>query len=321
MIHGDCSSRGCYAMTDEQISEIYAVGREAFFGGQRAFQVQAYPFRMTSANLARHRNNPHMPFWKMLKQGSDMFEVTRQEPKVDVCEKRYVFNAEQPANATRPLNFNPTAKCPAYQLDQDMVAAVQDKQRKDEQQIAQLVSRGTGAAPARTGVDGGMHPVFASKLPNAGSVVVAKDANYSLASYLPAPGTIPAHVNPPVAPAAPPTDAQASAALPRETPPLTATPETRPATAMRAPAAPFPAATGTARDARPELRGTSTQAAAPAKPASTTANAFDAPRKPADPAAAAPERKPAPAAAAPAIAGAQPIMPSSSFENRWSAFR
>ena len=64
MVHGDCSSRGCYAMTDEQISEIYTLGRESFFGGQRAFQVQAYPFRMTPVNMARHRNNPNMPFWE-----------------------------------------------------------------------------------------------------------------------------------------------------------------------------------------------------------------------------------------------------------------
>jgi len=47
MIHGGCSSAGCYAMTDEQIADIYALAREAFFGGQRAFQLQAYPFRMT----------------------------------------------------------------------------------------------------------------------------------------------------------------------------------------------------------------------------------------------------------------------------------
>src|SRR6266699_814701 len=39
MIHGDCSSRGCYAMTDEQIAEIYALARESFFGGQRTFQI------------------------------------------------------------------------------------------------------------------------------------------------------------------------------------------------------------------------------------------------------------------------------------------
>ena len=58
MVHGDCSSRGCYSMTDEQIAEIYALGREAFFGGQRAFQVQAYPFRMTAKNLGQASQQP-----------------------------------------------------------------------------------------------------------------------------------------------------------------------------------------------------------------------------------------------------------------------
>src|SRR6202161_2398669 len=60
MIHGDCSSRGCYAMTDEQIGEIYSLARESFLGGQQSFQIQAYPFRMTPANLARHRTSPHI---------------------------------------------------------------------------------------------------------------------------------------------------------------------------------------------------------------------------------------------------------------------
>src|SRR6185436_4277311 len=81
MVHGDCSSAGCYAMTDEQISEIYALGRESFFGGQRAFQIQAYPLRMTALNMAKHRNSPHFAFWKNLKQGYDHFEVSRLEPK------------------------------------------------------------------------------------------------------------------------------------------------------------------------------------------------------------------------------------------------
>src|ERR671928_982131 len=76
MIHGDCSSAGCYAMTDEQIAEIYALAREAFLGGQKSFQIQAYPFRMTPVNMAKHRDSPHMQFWKMLKQGYDRFEVT-----------------------------------------------------------------------------------------------------------------------------------------------------------------------------------------------------------------------------------------------------
>ena len=94
MIHGGCSSAGCYAMTDEQMAEIYALAREAFFGGQASFQLQAYPFRMTPLNLARHRNSPHMAFWRMLKEGHDHFEVTHLQPRIGVCEKRYIFEAE-----------------------------------------------------------------------------------------------------------------------------------------------------------------------------------------------------------------------------------
>jgi murein L,D-transpeptidase YafK len=73
MIHGDCSSRGCYAMTDERVGEIYSLAHESFLGGQPSFQIQAYPFRMTPANLARHRTSPHLAFWKMLKIGNDHF--------------------------------------------------------------------------------------------------------------------------------------------------------------------------------------------------------------------------------------------------------
>jgi murein L,D-transpeptidase YafK len=96
MVHGDCSSRGCYAMTDEAIAEVYGLARDALQSGQESFQVQAYPFRMTPRNMARHRNNPNMAFWRNLKEGYDHFEVTRQEPQVDVCERRYVFNAVAP---------------------------------------------------------------------------------------------------------------------------------------------------------------------------------------------------------------------------------
>src|SRR4029077_15109206 len=98
MIHGDSSSRRGDAMRDDKISEIYALARESFFGGQRSLQLQAYPFRMTPANFAKHRNNPNIAFWKMLKEGNDHFEVTRLEPKVEVCDKRYVFNPEAPQN-------------------------------------------------------------------------------------------------------------------------------------------------------------------------------------------------------------------------------
>ncbi|MBO0757228.1 MAG: murein L,D-transpeptidase, partial [Bradyrhizobiaceae bacterium] len=85
MVHGGCASIGCYAMTDYEMSEIYALLNEAFKGGQDTAQLQAFPFRMTEQNLARHARDRNAPFWQMLKAGSDAFLATRQPPKVAVC--------------------------------------------------------------------------------------------------------------------------------------------------------------------------------------------------------------------------------------------
>jgi murein L,D-transpeptidase YafK len=182
MIHGDCASVGCYAMTDEQITEIYSLAREAFFGGQRSFQVQAYPFRMTPLNMAGHRNSPHLAFWKMLKEGYDHFEVTRKEPKVAVCDKHYVFNAQSSGK------FNPVDPCPAYKVSQQIASAVHNKQHRDEIETAQLISRGIPAALATNGGEGGMNPVFVSALRSTGGPGAAIRT---------ASGTIPALVHPP----------------------------------------------------------------------------------------------------------------------------
>ena len=164
MIHGDCSSRGCYAMTDEQIGEIYSLARESFLGGQRQFQIQAYPFRMTPTNLAKHRTNPNMPFWKMLKEGNDHFEVTHMEPKVDVCERHYVFDAQQPANSSKPPVFTPTGRCPVYEVADEIAGPALEKQRNDEYQITQLTRLNMPVAPIVMGTDGGMNRVFVAKL-------------------------------------------------------------------------------------------------------------------------------------------------------------
>jgi murein L,D-transpeptidase YafK len=199
MVHGDCSSRGCYAMTDEQIAEIYSLGRESFFGGQRAFQLQAYPFRMTPVNMAKHRNNPNMPFWKMIKEGYDHFEVTRQEPKVDFCEKKYVFDAARPPNTSHDPVFDASAKCPAYVVPDQIADAVREKQQRDETEYARLIAKGTPVARLNTGIDGGMNKVFASKIPdgNTGLSDSAEGQSLSLLAMSRAPGTIPSHVNPP----------------------------------------------------------------------------------------------------------------------------
>jgi murein L,D-transpeptidase YafK len=202
MVHGDCSSRGCYAMTDEQIAEIYSLGRESFFGGQKSFQLQAYPFRMTPVNMAKHRNNPNMPFWKMIKEGNDHFEVTRQEPKVDFCEKQYVFDAVKAPNATRDPVFDASAKCPAYVIPDEIADGVREKQQADATETAKLISKGTPVARVNTGIDGGMNKVFAARVPdgNTGLSEGGEGQSLSLLALSRAPGTIPSHVNPPRAP-------------------------------------------------------------------------------------------------------------------------
>jgi murein L,D-transpeptidase YafK len=187
MIHGDCASAGCYAMTDEQIAEIYALAREAFFGGQKSFQIQAYPFRITPLNMARHRNSRHMAFWRMLKEGYDHFEVTRQEPKVDVCDRHYVFDAQSSGK------FSPTEQCPVYSVPQEIASAVYNKQRRDEAQFAQLVIRGAPTAATTTGGQGGMNATFlAAVRENGGPGTDIRTAS----------GTIPGHARPPAEPPA-----------------------------------------------------------------------------------------------------------------------
>lgn len=135
MVHGACSSRGCYAMTDAQVQDIYALARESFKGGQRSFQVQAFPFRMTPENMAAHRNSEHYDFWKMLKRGYDHFEVTKIPPKIDVCEKRYVFDA---VPLVEGVPFRATAKCPEFDVPDAVETAVLKKQQQDEQKIIEI---------------------------------------------------------------------------------------------------------------------------------------------------------------------------------------
>ncbi|MCG6121452.1 MAG: hypothetical protein MEP57_01900 [Microvirga sp.] len=142
MVHGSCSSAGCYAMTDEAIAEVYAIAREAFAGGQRGFQVQAYPFRMTAENLAKVRYDENIGFWRNLKEGNDHFEVSRTEPRYEVCGRRYAFNSQ---------NCSP--------IDQQLAQAVREKNARDDIRVAELVDKGVEAVRIVYD-DGGSHDTF-----------------------------------------------------------------------------------------------------------------------------------------------------------------
>ena len=158
MVHGICSSAGCFSMTDKQIEEIYAITREAFAGGQRAIQMESFPFRMTAENLAKYRLDSNISFWRELKRGSDYFEATKTEPPVGVCAKRYVFGT--PKNGQR---FDAESACPPLAEQPEVAAAISEKAAKDEAEIAALVAK--GVKPIRTVyADGGQNPAFAGRI-------------------------------------------------------------------------------------------------------------------------------------------------------------
>jgi len=154
MVHGTCSSRGCFAMTNDQMEEIYAIMRESFAGGQKAVQFQSFPFRMTAENLAKFRHDPNMNFWKNLKEGNDHFEVTKREPQVAYCGQKYIFNTS--AEGGRP---DPVAPCPKLRVDETLAQAVAAKQAQDEKKVAELIERGTPAISVRY-ADGSQHDHF-----------------------------------------------------------------------------------------------------------------------------------------------------------------
>jgi hypothetical protein len=299
--------------------------------------------------MAKHRNNPHMPFWKMIKEGNDHFEVTRQEPKVDFCEKKYVFDAAKPPNATKDPVFDASAKCPAYVIPDEIADAVREKQATDLAETARLIAKGTPVARINTGIDGGMHKVFAARVPEGSTGLSEPGDGSSLSLMARAPGTVPSHVNPPKAPSenllmGPPEQpklvaapAAASAPAPAASASATAAASTRvanaaptaqddgffsslarkvglggaaDATASTPPSK--PKAAETKQPPRPEAAAPKTTAA---KSEAKHAAASRPPLKPSV------SDSPAPAAKDNQVAGSAPIMSTNSFDSRFGAVK
>lgn len=94
MVHGNCASVGCYAMTDCGIEEIYRTVEDSLEAGQAGIRVHIFPFRMTEENLRRHEGHEWRDFWLNLKTGYDMFEANGTPPNTEVDDRTYVFNIE-----------------------------------------------------------------------------------------------------------------------------------------------------------------------------------------------------------------------------------
>jgi murein L,D-transpeptidase YafK len=98
LVHGGCSSTGCFAMTDVVQDEIYGLADAAHKQGQTRFHVHVFPFRMTDENLAAHADSPWASFWQDLKVAYDTFERTRVPPRVAICGHRYSVADGDPAD-------------------------------------------------------------------------------------------------------------------------------------------------------------------------------------------------------------------------------
>ena len=288
----------------------------------------------------------------MIKEGYDHFEVTHQEPKVDFCDKHYVFDAIRAPDATRDPVFQASAKCPAYAMADDIADALHQKQEADQAEFNKLAAKGVPTAKLNTGIDGGMNQIFASHVPggNTGLSDGGEGQGLSLVAMSRAPGTIPGTVNPPHEPGS---DGTAFAiAAP---PPTSSAPSTRVASA-----APTAQTAPASQQSQPQSEGffaslarkagfggsaTADTTATTPPPAPAKPKAADAKRpesvvrlKPAETkqAAARPPLKPsvtdkddagmqqaaqAPAAQANVVSGAQPIVQSNSFDTRFSAVK
>lgn len=183
MVHGDCSSRGCYAMTDEGIAEIYALARESFKGGNTSFQLQIFPFRMTAANLAKQSTSEHLGFWKNIKEGYDLFELTKTPPVWDVCEKRYIFNpsATGPIDAMGPCP--PTIRNAALESrmleDEKTLASLQTAEQRKAAEEAAIKARGEAVNGFLSGIGSGLGGLLGGgggQDPNIAPVISGKPA-------------------------------------------------------------------------------------------------------------------------------------------------
>lgn len=128
MVHGQCSSVGCFAMNDFRIEEIYTIVDAAMSGGQEQFAVHIFPFRMTWDKMAKNADSPWIPFWENLKQGYDYFQGHRNPPMVTVEKQQYAFHT------FRPLLFGSDLTAPA-QPEKMEYASVIPVAKKEEIKI------------------------------------------------------------------------------------------------------------------------------------------------------------------------------------------
>ncbi len=218
---------------------------------------------------------------------------------MDVCDKRYVFDAEPGPG----MSFRPRDKCPAYTVPAEIAAAVKEKSDKDEREFTALANKGIATVAVRTGTDGGMHPTFLAKL-RPQDALFDNDGHFR--PVMPSSIPLPATVNPP-RPPSPEAETTSSIAAAQPEPAAPAKPKPTMALAGTSKPAPTVHAVTKPQPAAPKPQTEVAQMSAP--PANSTAPP------------ASPFPNPPPAASSGIMTGATPVVPSGTFESRWGGMR
>ena len=142
LVHGGCTSTGCYAMTNPVMDEIYAIGTQALRQGQDRIPVHVFPFRMTEANLAQHAGSVWHPFWQNLREAYDAFERTRVPPAVSVCGRKYLVHEEARTIAGYAPEEATPAVCDEGEIDPaPVLSEARHNSRANTHRLRKAVSR------------------------------------------------------------------------------------------------------------------------------------------------------------------------------------
>ena len=121
--------------------------------------MQCFPFRMTAENLAKHRLDPNIAFWRELKKGADYFEVTKMRDARRRLQQALRLRRKAKAGAS----FDAESACPPLDVDKEVLRAVADKEAQDDSEVQGLIAK--GVKPIRIVYqDGGQNPSLRASL-------------------------------------------------------------------------------------------------------------------------------------------------------------
>ncbi len=95
LIHGGCSSVGCYALKNGPMSVLYDLVSIALRKGQKLIPIHIFPFRFTKQNWQQHKDHKFKKFWKTLQPVYKGFNENRILPSIMVCQSGYQVYASE----------------------------------------------------------------------------------------------------------------------------------------------------------------------------------------------------------------------------------